>query len=381
MTSQPVYLDCAASTPMEPEVIEFITHHFKNTWGNPHSRTHEYGSNARKLIDHAREQVAAVVDASAQEVIFTSGATESNNIVIQSVAHLAPPGEKVHVLASCIEHPSVLEPLNEIRRKGVEIELVDVLPSGRLDLEDFQRKLRSTTKLVSVMHVNSETGIKQPIEEICGIISDHGSIFHVDAAQGFGKDLRPLLSKRIDLISCSSHKIYGPKGIGALIGKRSAINKEVLHPLVHGGGQERNLRSGTAAAPLIAGFGLACELAIRDNPLREKACNKVWESLSNELDSVPAKVVGDHRYRIHCTANVSIQGIDSEAFMIATKDILSVSNGTACSSEKHHTSYVLARMGIADSAQFAIRFSWSHMTKGHEAAFGDAVQAVRKFLS
>jgi cysteine desulfurase len=361
MSRQPIYLDCAASTPMEPEVIEFITYHFKNTWGNPHSRTHEYGSNARKIVETARAQVAAIVDAKPQEVVFTSGATEANNMVIQSMAKTAEAGEKVHVLASCIEHPSVLEPLKFIEKKGVEVELVDVLKSGQIDLDDFQRKLRPTTNLVSVMQVNSETGIKQPIFELCDILSDHTASFHVDAAQGFGKNLQPLRNRRIDLISCSSHKIFGPKGVGALIIRDHPRTRNLITPLIFGGGQENGLRPGTAPAPIIGGFGKACELALMNNEARQKICKLLGDLLFNAVASIPHELNGENEHRIYSTANIAFNGLDSESFMILTKNIVSASNGTACASDKITSSRVLKLMGKEELASKSIRFSWSHL--------------------
>ncbi len=377
MNRQPVYLDCAASTPMEPEVIEFITYHFKNTWGNPHSRTHEYGSNARRLIEIARQQVATVVDTKPQEILFTSGATEANNIVIQSLVSRLVNGENVHVLASCIEHPSVLEPLKFIQQKGAVVELIDVGKTGQIDLEDFHKRLRPTTDLVSIMQVNSETGIKQPIAAVCEALGNYKTMFHVDAAQGFGKDLEPLRHPRIDFISCSSHKIFGPKGVGALIAKDNKRATKFLQALVFGGEQERKMRSGTVPNQLIGGFGLACKLALDENANRKKACEEFGTEFYAALDSVDHRTIGSDKFRLPSTAYVAFPGIDSESFIILTKKIISVSNGTACASGKHMESSVLRAMKFSPSLiNSAIRFSWSHLTP--TPSWNLVIQAIEK---
>ena len=242
---------------MEPAVRDALVRWLTNEVGNAGSRTHEYGLRAKRAVQAAREQVAAVVDAKVDEVVFTSGATESNNIAILGLAPFGEDTGRRHIVSTAIEHKAVLEPLEELEGRGFEVTLVKPGPSGAVSAAAVRDTLRPDTLLVTVMHANNETGVLQPIAEIAELLAYHEAYLHVDAAQGYGKELASLRAKRIDLISVSSHKIYGPVGIGALIARRRVFKKPPLVPLTLGGGQERGLRPGTLPVPLIIAFGVA----------------------------------------------------------------------------------------------------------------------------
>ena len=226
-----IYLDCNATTPIEPEVVEKINHYLTKDFGNEGSHTHEYGSIAKKAVQEARDNIGNIVEASRNEIIFTSGATESNNIAILGLKDYGIENNKKHIITTAIEHKAVLEPIEELKKIGFEIDILPVDKSGRVNTKDIKDKLRKDTLLVSVMSVNNETGLIQPIKEISELIKDQECYFHVDAAQGFGKDIETLKNKRIDLMSISGHKIYGPKGIGALVTRLRNFNKPPLKPL------------------------------------------------------------------------------------------------------------------------------------------------------
>ena len=257
-----VYLDCAATTPLDPRVREVLIRNL-DEYGNAGSRTHDYGRRARTITEQARLQVAALANASRSEVIFTSGATESNNLAILGLESFARLSGNLHIVSTAIEHSAVLGPLEQLQLRGFSVTRVMPEPSGQVSAASIARALRPDTVMVSVMHVNNETGVRQPIEEIAALLESLPSIhFHVDAAQGFGKELRALRHARIDFISASGHKIHAPQGIGALIVRRRGRQRPPLAPLLHGGGQELGLRSGTLPVALIAAFGRAAEVAL-----------------------------------------------------------------------------------------------------------------------
>jgi len=361
---RPVYLDCNATTPIEPRVKDIVLQFLEEDFGNAGSRTHEFGNQASKAVISARNQVAKVVQANPDEVIFTSGATESNNIAILGLASYGISANKKHIVSTKIEHKAVLEPLHHLARSGFEVTLISPTPEGWIDPEEVARALRPDTLLLSVMHVNNETGVIQPIADIADAISRHPVIFHCDAAQGFGKELEQLLNSRIDLISISAHKIFGPKGVGSLVSRKRGNQRLPLEAVTYGGGQERGLRPGTLPVHLIAGLGLAAEIAVRENEMRKKKCLDFKMRLLKELDSFDLRFYGDdHRTLFNCK-NLSIAGIDSEAVMIAVKDLIAISNGSACTSMSHKPSHVLRAMGISgDESETATRWSWCHMTE------------------
>ena len=360
-----IYLDSAATTQIDPRVADLVLHYLKEEFGNAGSRTHSYGSAARSAVEHAREQVAAVVDAGIDEVIFTSGATESDNIAIlgtmTDVADLA----QCHIVTDRAEHKAVLEPIEYLVNRGCAATFLDCEESGRINIAAFAEALRPDTRLVSIMHVNNETGVCQPLAEICDLLKGHQAFLHVDAAQGFGKEIETLRNKRIDLISISGHKIYGPNGVGALITrKRNGRERLPITPLMYGGGQERNLRPGTLPVPLIAGLGLAAELALKESATRWAKAQKLEKSICEFVYDAGGTINGDRTYSIPFILNASFPGLDSEAFIVATKELIAISNGAACSSSSYDRSHVLEAMGIkGPRLDAAVRFSWSHITE------------------
>ncbi|MDD9973133.1 MAG: cysteine desulfurase DndA [Candidatus Poribacteria bacterium] len=362
-TSNPVYLDCNATAPIEPEVRDAVTRWLAEELGNAGSRTHEYGLRAKKAVQGAREKVASVVKSLADEVIFTSGATESNNLALLGLAlHAEATGHR-HIVSTAIEHKAVLEPLESLEKRGFSITLVYPDKTGTIAAESIKDALRPDTVLVSVMHANNETGALQPIVEIANVLVDHNAYFHVDAAQSYGKELEPLQDKRIDLISVSGHKIYGPLGIGALITRRRGFRRPPLKPLIFGGGQERGLRPGTLPVPLIIGLGKAAEIALRDNKLRRQRCLAIRKEALDAFGQLDIRLHSDPNRTLLHVLNFSVPRTDSEAVMVALKDVAAVSNGSACTSQSYTPSHVLEAMGLPDEAiAGAIRVSWSHLT-------------------
>jgi len=361
--ASPVYLDCNATAPIEPDVRAAVTRWLAEEQGNAGSRTHEYGLRAKKAVQAAREKVASVVDAARDEAIFTSGATESNNIAILGLAPHAEDSDRMHIVSTAIEHKAVLEPLEALEKRGFSVTLVRPSASGAVSAESIREALRPDTVLVSVMQANNETGTLQPIGEIAGVLEDHDAYFHVDAAQGYGKDLEPLRNKRIDLISVSGHKIYGPVGVGALITRRRGFKRPPLTPLLFGGGQERGLRPGTLPVPLIVGFGVAAETALRDNVARLERCRAIRKEALAAFESLDILIHADPDRTLSHVLNFSVTGVDSEAIMVAIKDVAAVSNGSACTSQSYTPSHVLDAMGLPSEAiSGAIRVSWSHLT-------------------
>ncbi len=358
-----IYLDCNATTPLEPRVRETMLHYFDIAYGNAGSRTHEFGNQAKVAVQKARDQVAAIVDADREEVIFTSGATESNNLALIGLAASLEKCGRKHIISTQIEHKAVLEPLEYLAGRGFEVTLLRPVEGGYVEADAVRRALRKDTGLVSVMHANNETGVIQPISEISAVLSAHPAFFHVDAAQGFGKDLTPLRDKRIDLISVSAHKLYGPKGIGALVARRRGFLKVPLAPLMFGGGQERGLRPGTLPVPLIVALGLAAKLAEAEHDARVQKCLAVREKALAALLPLGATLNGDPDRVLPHVLNLSFPGLDSEAVMVAVKDLIAISNGSACTSSSYKPSHVLTAMGLPDArVNGALRLSWCHLT-------------------
>lgn len=374
-----VYLDCNATAPLEPVVLDTMIRWWEHV-GNAGSRTHGHGLRARKAVERARERVARLVDASSAEVLFTSGATESNNLAILGMAAVGVDRRRRHIVSTAIEHKAVLEPLAALRDRGFELTLVPPDSTGSVPPEAVQAALRPDTLLVSVMHVNNETGVCQPIGPIASHLDGHEAYFHVDAAQGFGKDLETLRLPRIDLISISSHKVYGPVGVGALIARRRGFRSLPLEPLTYGGGQERGLRPGTLPVPLIVGLGVAAEEAATNAIDRRQRCVAIRAQALASLMPVGIRLHGDPDLALPHVLNFSVAGVDSEALMVAMKELVAVSNGSACTSQKYEPSHVLKAMGLPQEAiDGAVRMSWCHMTPDvdwHEIAC--CIQSLRQ---
>jgi cysteine desulfurase len=332
-------------------------------FGNAGSRTHTYGQTAKERVNRARQEVADVVAARSEEVIFTSGATESNNLALLGLAAHGEKSGRRHIISTQIEHKAVLEPLQALAGRGFEVTLLPPTPGGWVEPQEVAQALRPDTLLVSVMAVNNETGTIQPIDEIASELADHGAYFHVDGAQAFGKLIEPLRNRRIDLISISGHKVYAPKGIGALVSRRRSYRRVPLQPLMYGGGQERGLRPGTLPVPLIAGLGMAAAVALEENVKWRSYCSEFKAKLIAALEPLGIELNGDARRTVPHTVNLSLPGIDSEAAILALKDIVAVSNGSACTSQSYQPSHVLAAMQFPpDRVSGALRLSWSHLT-------------------
>ena len=353
-----VYLDYSATTPVHQEVSELVLRLMVDNFGNAGSRTHEFGVHAKRFVELARDQVAQVVNAEKTEVIFTSGATESNNIVILGVQELSNKVGKKHIITTSVEHKAVLEPIQYLEKFGFEVTYLEVDNEGQLDLLQLQEALRPDTVLVSVMHVNNETGVISPIDNICDLLANHDAYLHVDAAQSFGKINDTLRNQRIDFISISGHKIYAPQGVGALVMRKRGYKTPSLAPIYFGGGQEKGLRPGTLPVPLIAGLGLASEIANKSSPEWLSKADMIKQEFSQFVDSIGGVINGCNTSPYIC--NFSIPGINSEAAMLMLKGVIAVSNGSACTSTSYKASHVLSAMGLAsDRVGGAIRVSFS----------------------
>jgi cysteine desulfurase len=372
----PVYLDCAATTPLDPRVRSEMLQYLDEDFGNAGSRTHEWGRRARTAVEQARDRVAAVVASPRGDVIFTSGATESNNIAILGLAGAA--GDRRHIVSTAIEHHAVLEPLAELRRRGFEVSLVPPGEGGAVDQEAVLSAVRSDTLLVSMMHVNNETGVIQPVAEVADRLQGTETYLHVDAAQSFARELAALRDARVDLISLSGHKIHGPKGVGALVVRRRNGQRPPLQPLTFGGGQERGLRSGTVPVPLVVGLGLAAELAAAEADVRTSRCRAFREALLEGLAPLEPVINGDPRRAVSYIVNLSFPGLDAETVIDAWASLVAISNGAACSSQSYTCSHVLGVMNLPRWRQDgAVRFSWCATTS--QPDWGALVAAVAPY--
>jgi cysteine desulfurase len=364
-TPRPVYLDCNATTPIDPRVLEAVIRFSAEEFGNAGSRTHVFGARARLACEGARSAIASLVDAESEDVVFTSGATESNNLALMGLAAFGEQSGRKHIISTEIEHKSVLKPLEALSRRGFDVELVRPVSGGWVEAEAIVERVRPETLLVSVMQVNNETGVFQPIEEIAAGLSGLDAYFHVDAAQGFGRRLEGLREKRLDLISVSAHKIYGPKGIGALIARR--LDRLPLSPLFYGGGQEGGMRPGTLPVQLVVGFGVAASTAERERTEREMCCQRFRRRLLEALTPLAPVRNGEEDRCMPHVLNVSFPGVDAEEVIDAVGDLIAISNGSACASQSLSASHVVRAMGRAEEVvRGAVRFSWCHMTEDVE---------------
>ena len=364
MLKFPIYLDYSATTPVDPRVaqamIPWLTEHF----GNPASRSHAYGWEAEKVVEDAREQVAALVNADPKEIVWTSGATESNNLAIKGAAQFYK-GKGKHIITVKTEHKAVLDTFRELERQGFEATYLDVQENGLIDMAAFKDALRPDTVLVSVMFVNNEIGVIQPIAEIGEICREKGIVFHVDAAQATGKVEIDLQTLKVDLMSFSAHKTYGPKGIGALYVRRKPRAR--LEAQMHGGGHERGLRSGTLATHQIIGMGEAFRIAREEMKVENERVRALRDRLLKGLQDIEATYVnGDLEHRVPHNLNISFAYVEGESMIMAVKDI-AVSSGSACTSASLEPSYVLRALGRNDElAHSSIRFSIGRFTTEEE---------------
>lgn len=358
------YLDCAATTPLDPHVLDVCVRYLRDDFGNAGSRTHAHGLEARRAVERARDQVAAVVNAQRGDVIFTSGATEANNLALLGLEHHGRKTGRKHLISTAIEHRAVLEPLEELERRGFTLTLVRPNSNGVIDPQTITQSLRPDTLLLSVMQVNNETGAIQPLAEIAEQITNEPVYFHTDASQGFAKAPEALQNSRIDLISVSAHKICGPKGVGALIARRRGREKAPLQPLTFGGGQERGLRPGTLPVALIAAMGEAAERWSNAAGERRKAAECFRQRILDALAPLHPQINGDPEQSLPFILNLSLPGFESNEVMQAWDNLAAVSSGAACSAQTYTCSPVLAAMGIGgDRAAGAIRISWCHLSE------------------
>ncbi len=355
----PIYLDYCASTPIDPRVLDEVTRVFKDVYGNADSRTHLFGTRAKEVIEQSRKTIADTLSIDKSEVIFTSGATESNNLAILGLMEFGVESGKKHLITTAIEHKAVLEPMHYLESKGFTLDIISPDTSGRINADDVLSKVREDTLLVSVMHVNNETGIIQPVKEIGEELEKKNVLFHIDAAQSFGKLNDELRLTRYDMLSLSSHKIQGPQGVGALILKRKRYKRPPIKPLFYGGKQEYGFRPGTIPVPLVAGLGKATELSEKEHVLWFQKCQQIKVELLESIKGLNYIVNGDQKYCLPNIINISFPGVDSESVFAALKNEFAFSNGSACNSSSYDLSYVLTAMGLEESIKkCALRISW-----------------------
>jgi cysteine desulfurase len=358
---EPIYLDYSATTPVDPRVAEkmipFITEHY----GNPASRSHPYGWTAEKAVENARDEVAKLVNADPREIVWTSGATESNNLAIKGAANFYAATKGKHIITVATEHKAVIDAVRELERQGFEATYLEPEPDGLIDLEKFKAAIRPDTVLASVMLVNNEIGVIQDITAIGNICRANNIIFHVDAAQATGKVVIDLEALPVDLMSFSAHKTYGPKGIGALYVRRKPRIR--IEAQMHGGGHERGMRSGTLATHQIVGMGEAFRIAREEMAAENERIRMLRDRLLNGLMDIEETYVnGDLDHRVPHNLNMSFNFVEGESLIMAVKDI-AVSSGSACTSASLEPSYVLRALGRSDElAHSSIRFSIGRFT-------------------
>jgi cysteine desulfurase len=367
MTVHPVYLDYSATTPVDPRVVDKMVPWLYEHYGNPASRSHSFGWEAEEAVEQARADVAALVNADPREIVWTSGATESNNLAIKGAAHFYAERGK-HVITVKTEHKAVLDPCRELEREGYEVTYLDVMENGLIDLDVLKAAIRPDTVVVSVMFVNNEIGVIQPIEAIGELCREKGIIFHVDAAQATGKVEIDLQHLKVDLMSFCAHKTYGPKGIGALYIRRKPRVR--IEAQMHGGGHERGFRSGTLATHQIVGMGESFRLAKlemkTENERIRMLRDRLWKGIC-EMEEVYLN--GDMEHRVPHNLNVSFNYVEGESLIMAIKE-LAVSSGSACTSASLEPSYVLRALGRNDElAHSSIRFTLGRFTTEQDIDF------------
>ncbi|MDO9205124.1 IscS subfamily cysteine desulfurase [Methylotenera sp.] len=356
----PIYLDYSATTPVDPRVAAKMIPYLTENFGNPASRSHPYGWTAEKAVENAREEVAKLVGADPREIVWTSGATESNNLAIKGAANFYS-GKGKHIITITTEHKAVIDPIRDLERLGFTATYLDPEPNGLVDLEKFKAAIRPDTVLASVMLVNNEIGVIQDIEAIGKICRENGVIFHVDAAQATGKVHIDLEKLPVDLMSFSAHKTYGPKGIGALYVRRKPRIR--IEAQMHGGGHERGMRSGTLATHQIVGMGEAFRIAREEMDLENARICRLRDKLLQGLETMEEVYVnGDLEHRVPHNLNISFNYVEGESLIMAVKGI-AVSSGSACTSASLEPSYVLRALGRSDElAHSSIRFSIGRFT-------------------
>ena len=367
-----IYLDYNATTPVDPEVLESMLPYFTERFGNASSRSHPFGWEAEEAVDLAREQLAQLIGAKPKEIFFTSGATESINLAIKGLDKTG------HIITCTTEHKAVLDVMKSVEGHGNQVTYLPVESNGVIDLALLKKSIRKDTYLICIMHANNETGVIQPLEEISSIAKEHNILLMSDTTQSVGKIPVNVDDFGIDLMAFSSHKIYGPKGVGALFVK-SKNPKIILMPGIEGGGHERGLRSGTLNVPGIVGFGKACEICKQKLDIDSKKLKFLRDKLESELSSIPGTTInGNKDQRLSHVANISFDDVNGEKLLLSLKDI-SVSNGSACTSAISQPSHVLINMGVPEQLTYAsIRFSLGRFTTEKEIDF--AISKVKEAI-
>ena len=372
------YLDYNASAPIDLRVLDCMVDVYKNSIGNADSRTHGFGERARSVVEDARKQVATLLGISSDEVFFTSGATESNNIAIRGLVDYGKKNGKMHIITTAIEHKAVLETVKHLSENGFEVEFIKPGLNGRVNAEDVLDKVRKDTLLVSIMHVNNETGIIQPVKEIGEVLDKKEVLFHIDATQSCGKLVDEIRSIKYNMLSFSAHKLMGPQGIGVLVLRKKRYKLPPVNNIMYGGQQEHGIRPGTIPVALVAGCGLACEIVNKEYKENATKVNEIKKAILQELEEsgIEYSINGDPEFCVDTTINISLKGVSSEALIISTKQFCGVSNGSACTSQNYSPSYVLVAMGIStDTIESSLRISWGAGTDKDEA-----VEDVKKLL-
>lgn len=378
MVKLPIYLDNNATTPMDPRVLEAMLPYFTEKFGNAASRNHPFGWVAEEAVDYAREQISKLIGCSEKEIIFTSGATESNNLAIKGVFEMyASKGN--HIITLTTEHKAILDTCHHLEKQGAEVTYLDVQADGMIDLAKLEAAITPKTILISIMYGNNEIGVVQEIKKISAIARKHGVLFHTDATQAVGKIPVNVETDGIDLMSFSGHKMYGPKGIGALYVRRKNPRVKVTAQM-DGGGHERGMRSGTLNVPGIVGLGKAAEIAISDMEKDAVRLSGLRDKLENELSKLEESYVnGNKEHRLPHTTNISFKYVEGEGLMMAMKD-LAVSSGSACTSASLEPSYVLKSLGLNDDlAHSSIRFGLGRFSTEEEVDY--AIEVTRNAVN
>ncbi|NJL87182.1 MAG: IscS subfamily cysteine desulfurase [Leptolyngbyaceae cyanobacterium SM1_1_3] len=356
MPDRPIYLDCHATTPVDQRVLDTMMPYFSEYFGNPGSSLHQYGWEAEAAVKRSREALARGINATPEEIIFTSGATEANNLAIKGVAE-AYFNQGRHIVTAQSEHSAVLDPCRYLEKLGFEVTYLPVQSNGLVEVQAIAAALREDTILVSVMAANNEIGVLQPLAEIGALCHGRRVVFHTDAAQALGKIPLDVQAMKIDLMSMTAHKVYGPKGIGALYIRRRQPRVQ-LAPQLHGGGQERGLRSGTLYPPQIVGFAKAVELAIAEMSAESERLGSLRDRLWQQLQTLSGIYLNGHStQRLPGNLNISVAGVDGRALLLGLRSVVALSSGSACSTHKNEPSHVLKALGQPDKLAYAsLRF-------------------------
>ena len=373
-----VYLDYNASAPIDERVLQRMIEVYRLHYGNADSRTHVFGTDAKNIVASSRKTIADILAVDSTDVFFTSGATESNNMAVPGLLDYAMETGRNHFITTAIEHKSVLEAMKHLQQKGCSVDFVSPDSSGRIKPSQILDLVTDKTLLVSMMHVNSETGVIQPIVEVGEALANTKTLFHVDATQGFGKLNDDLRRTKYSMLSMTAHKLGGPQGIGALVLRRDKMYKRPpIKPLMYGGQQERGYRPGTTPVALVAGFSLASELCDKEAEAHMECCREIKKKFLESIAGLSYTINGDQDHCLPSTINISFHGVDAEGIFLAVKDDYAFSNGSACNSGSHEPSYVLTAMGLdEDRINEAIRISWSHDTKVDFSALVNYIQSM-----